>query len=241
MRGRLVVDQAGHGVQIAEGGVDETGHQRSEPLVVLRLRGGRGGAERPAVEAALEGNDLVTLLGRVQPGELDGRLVGLGAGVAEERLAAETSLRQGLGPLALQFRVPGVGHVDQLAQLLADGLDHRRRAMSQQVAAPAVKQVEVAVPFRIPHVRSLAPHQGDRKAIVVGNHVSLEQLQRLFGTHRARCHVGLSPGHRTRRWRAANRPLDQPSPPCRRRLNVNLTLKIANCELQICHVKFAIP
>ncbi len=153
---RLVVDQPGHGVQVAERGVDEAGHQRPEPLVVLRLRGGRGRAQRAAVEAALEGDDLVALLGRVQPGELDGRLVGLGARVAEERLAAETPLRQRLGPQALQFGVPGVGHVDQLAQLLADGLDHRRRTMAQQIAAPAAEQVEIAVPLGVPDVRSFA-------------------------------------------------------------------------------------
>ena len=99
--GRLVVDQPRHGLQVAKGGVDEAGHQRPEPLVVLRLGRGRGGAQRPAVEAALERDDLVALLGRVQPGELDRRLVGLGARVAEERLAAETPLARGPGPSGL--------------------------------------------------------------------------------------------------------------------------------------------
>ncbi len=39
--GRLVVDQPGDGVEVAEGGVDEAGHQRPESLVVLGLGGGR--------------------------------------------------------------------------------------------------------------------------------------------------------------------------------------------------------
>ncbi len=62
--GRLVVDQPRDGVEIAERGVDEAGHQRAEALVVLGL--GRGGerAERAAVEAALEGDDLVAATGR---------------------------------------------------------------------------------------------------------------------------------------------------------------------------------
>ena len=62
--GRFVVDQPGHGVEIAEGGVDEAGHQRPQALVIFGL--GRGGqrAERAAVEAAFEGDDLVAVLGR---------------------------------------------------------------------------------------------------------------------------------------------------------------------------------
>jgi hypothetical protein len=38
------------------------------------------------VEAALEGDDLVAFRRRVQPRQLDRRLVGLGARIAEERL-----------------------------------------------------------------------------------------------------------------------------------------------------------
>ena len=92
--------------------------------------------------------------------------------------------RQGLGPVALQLGVPGVGHVDQLAQLLADRLDHRRRAMAQQIAAPAAEQIEVAVALRCPRRTSLRrATKRDGKAAVVGNHVLLEQLERFFGTH----------------------------------------------------------
>ena len=53
------------GLQVAEGGIDEAGHQRPEPLMILGLRGGRGGAQGAAVEAALEGDDLVAALGRL--------------------------------------------------------------------------------------------------------------------------------------------------------------------------------
>ena len=111
----FVVDQPRHGVEIAERGVDEAGHQRPEALVVFRLSGGGDRAHRAAVEAALERDDLVAAFGGVvQPGELDRRLVGLGAGIAEERLAAETPFRKGLGPKPLQLGVPRVRHVDQL-------------------------------------------------------------------------------------------------------------------------------
>ena len=85
-----------HGLQIAERRVDEAGHQRPEALVILGLGGGRGRAQRAAVKAALEGDDLVALLGRVQADQLDGGFVGLGPRVAEERLPAETPLRRAL-------------------------------------------------------------------------------------------------------------------------------------------------
>ena len=80
-------------VQIAERSVDEAGHQRAQAFVILRL--GRGGRRRLACgrESRRERDDLVAFLRRVQPGQLDGRFVGLGARVAEERLAAEAPLR----------------------------------------------------------------------------------------------------------------------------------------------------
>ena len=85
--------------------------------------------------------------------------------------------RKRLGPQPLQLGVPGVGHVDQLAQLLADRLDHRRRAVAQQVASPAGKQIQVAVPLGVPDVGAFAADQGHGKPAVVGNHVLLEELE----------------------------------------------------------------
>ena len=65
-----------------------------------------------------------------------------------------------LGPLPLGFGVPGVGHVDQRGHLLLHGLDDRLGAMAQQVAAPAGKEIEIAVALGVPDVRALAAHQG---------------------------------------------------------------------------------
>ncbi len=177
----------GGGLQVAEGGIGEAGHQRSQARVILRLRGGRGRAQGAAVKSALEGDDLVAALGRaVQADQLDRRLVGLRAGVAEEGLPAETPLRKRLGPKPLQLGVPGVGDVDQLAQLLADGLDDRGRAMPQQVAPPAGKQIEVAVPFGVPHPGVFAADQGHGKPPVVGDHVALEEFEDFWGSHATR-------------------------------------------------------
>ena len=92
--GRFVVNQPGHGVEIAKRCIDKTGHQRPQSLVILGL--GRRGQrpERAAMEAAFKRDDLVAMLGSgVQPNEFDGRLVRLGSRVAEKCLTAETSFR----------------------------------------------------------------------------------------------------------------------------------------------------
>ena len=114
------------------------------------------------------------------PGQLDRRLVGLGAAVAEEALAAERPLGECLGERSLGFHVPGIGHVDQLPDLVANRLDDPGRAMAEQVAAPAREEVEVAVPFGIPDPRAFAPDQTDRVPPVIGDHIPIELGDRLL-------------------------------------------------------------
>ena len=94
--------------------------------------------------------------------QLDRRLVGLGAAVAEEALAAiviftQRPLGERLGKHALGFHIPSIGHVDELCDLALNRLDDPWRAMAQQVAAPPGEEIEVAMPFRIPHPRALSP------------------------------------------------------------------------------------
>ena len=91
-------------------------------------------------------------------------------------------LGERLGEAPLRLDVPGVRDVDQLADLLADRLDHARRAVAEQVAAPAGEEVEVAVPLGVPDLRALAADQADRVAAVVRDHVPLELGDRLGGT-----------------------------------------------------------
>jgi hypothetical protein len=135
------------------------------------------------VEAPLGRDDLEPAGGvAVGAGELDGGLVGLGPAVAEEALAAERTLRERLGERPLRLDVPGVRHVDQLADLLADRLDDARGAVADQIAAPAGEEVEVAVPLGVPNPRALAPDQADREPPVVGDHIPVELGDRLRGT-----------------------------------------------------------
>ena len=130
------------------------------------------------MEAVEHGDDLVASRLAVEAGDLDGRLVGLRPTVAEEALAGPAgALAQRLGELPLRFGVPGVGHMDEPADLFAHRLDDARRAMAQEIAAPAGKEVEIAVPFVVPDVGSFAAHQANRIARVVGNDVTLIQVE----------------------------------------------------------------
>ena len=75
------------------------------------------------------------------PGQLDRGFVGFRAGVAEECLPAKAVLGEQLRPAALYIHVPGVGYVNQPGRLILNRFDNRRRAMAQQVTAPAGEQV----------------------------------------------------------------------------------------------------
>ena len=148
--------------------------------MILRL--GRGGesAERAAVKAAGKSDDFVFALA-VQAGQFDGGFVGLGAAVAEEGLPAEAPLREQPGPFPLHVHVPGVRHMNQRGDLLLHRPHHMRRAMSQQVAPPAGKEIQVAVPLAVPNERALAADEIDRIAVVIADDVAFEKLDGFGG------------------------------------------------------------
>ena len=187
----VVVDELRHRIEIAVGGVLEAGKHRPQALVVFRLGGGGDGAERAAVEAAAEGDDLVLHAVGAEANELDRRLVGLGAGIAEERLSAEAPLGEEPGPFPLGLGVPGVGDMDQPRDLLLHCLDDRRRAMAEEVAAPAREEIEILTPLGIPDLRSHAAFEADREPPVIGDDVAVEGVD-----HRLRGGtVSLDGGH----------------------------------------------
>ena len=132
----VAVDGALQRAEIVEGDVLEAARQRLEPVVVLLLRGGGDGGERPAVEAAPHRDDVAAiarpvLLGPL-PRELDRRLVGLRARVGEEHAVGEGVLAEELGEVGLLGDVEEVRHVQQRGRLLADGPDHARVRVAQR-------------------------------------------------------------------------------------------------------------
>ena len=97
-----------------------------------------------------------------------------------------------------------------VANLLAHGLDDRRGTMAQQIAAPAGKEIEIAVPFGIPDVRAFAARQHDGKAAVIGNHVLLNSssISRIHRLARHELLVVQFAGVRNPPWsKALSRPL----------------------------------
>ncbi len=92
-RGGLVVEGPGDGSEIVVRHVLEPGNHRLETHMVLGLGRRRQCGISPAVEAPFHCDDLEPALRMaICPGQLDRRLVGLGAAVAEEALAATSSL-----------------------------------------------------------------------------------------------------------------------------------------------------
>src|SRR5207237_5668291 len=115
------------------------------------------------VEAVEHRHALVASRLAAQAGELDCRLVRFGAAVAEEALPIDAAaLDQRLCKQPLRLHVPGVRYVDQLGNLVLHGLDDARRAMADQVAAPAGEEIEIALPLGVPDVRPFAADQANR-------------------------------------------------------------------------------
>src|SRR5439155_10744741 len=86
-RDRLLSGSAFYRVEVVVGDVHETAGQRLEGIGVLGLAARGDGGEGAAVERALGRDDLeraVSVPGAPLSDELDGGLVGLGSGVAEE-------------------------------------------------------------------------------------------------------------------------------------------------------------
>ena len=128
--------------------------QRAESRTLLDL-GVRQGqrAHGAAVEAALEGDDPGPM--GVVPGQLDGALDGLGAGVGEEdpRLLLERCDRgQALHELQVARLVEvGGGNVDQAIRLVLDGLHHLRVGVAGGADRDAGGEVEEAVAVDVGH------------------------------------------------------------------------------------------
>ena len=101
--------------------------------------------------------------------QLQRRLVGLGARVAEERAALERAPGQRLGELQLRLDVVEVRDVQQAAGLRGDGVREAGVAVAQHAHRDARGHVEVAAPLDVEQRAPLAARHHDRRlAVVVG-------------------------------------------------------------------------
>ena len=94
--------------------------------------------------------------------QLDRALVGLSAGVAQERATAEARLAEPLGQLHRRLRVEEIRGVHEPPRLLAEGLDHLGMAVAQGVDRDPGQEVEIALSLVVPEVGPLAAYEVDR-------------------------------------------------------------------------------
>ena len=115
----------------------------------------------------------------VQAGQLDGGLVGLSAGIADEGAGHAGYLRQPAGELFLQRYVVEVRCVYQLAGLSAHRVRHGRVSMAERIDADSRYHVEVALAATVDQPGALAVAEAD--------------VQALVGIHQGRGHGRLIP------------------------------------------------
>jgi hypothetical protein len=157
-RCRLVVDRSRERVHVAVRHPGDVPGQRLERFAVRRLGGQRQGPHGPSVEGAVSSDHLAPA---GPPGQLEGRLVRLGAGVGEEDPAFDVGsgrdeVDQALGQLDLRRCREEVRHVAERRRLRRDGLDDGRMRVAERVDRDPGQQVEVAPPVDVPDVAALA-------------------------------------------------------------------------------------
>ena len=166
--------------------VREAGRIGAESRRVLRLAAGGDREQRAPVEAVERGDHadlpLAELVVRIAAGELQRRLVGLGARIAEEHALGERVLDQPLRETQRRLAGQPVRHVPQRARLVGDRADHRRVAMAERSHGHAAREVDVHPPVLVPHARAF-PAYGDER----GRRIAL---------HHQRVEVGAGDGHR---------------------------------------------
>ena len=150
---------------------DEAGHERRERRLLGLLRRRRQRAVGAAVEAVAARRRSRRRAGAAR--ELDRRLVRLGAGVAEEHLAAERALRQAWRRAASRARCSR-GCVTWVSSRPARWI----AATTPRVAVPDVEhrdpgeEVEVLVAVGVPQPHAAAAHELDRVADVGADRVA---------------------------------------------------------------------
>ncbi len=145
---------------VVEVDVAEATGQRLVAFLVLGLRGGGDRGQGAAVEAAAEGDDHALLRrAALRAGplahQLDRRLVGLGAGIAQEHALGEAAgADEFLGKAQRRFAVEDVAGVPQLAGLLDQRRVQVRIVVAWATDRDAGGQVDVLAAFAVPQART---------------------------------------------------------------------------------------
>ena len=158
-------DRGGHRIDVAVRHVPHTGRHRLERCAFGGLAGQCERAHRASVERLLGRYDLWP---PGAPGDLERRLVGLGAGIAEERPTLDTPPRQQrFGQLDHRFVEIDVRGVSESGHLLGHRRDDAGVGMPQDVHRDPTEKVEILATLHIGENRAEPGLQGHLRRPVV--------------------------------------------------------------------------
>ena len=165
----------------------ETVEERIKELLYLLLPGCRNSRHGPAVKRSECGDNLepvgAELFPAVFPGQLYGRLVCLGAAVAEECPVGEGVVAEKFSQLDLLRYMIIVGAVDKLRRLLLQGRNNLRMTMTQVVYRHPGQKIEILSAVCVPQVAPFTPYR-DKGIPSVGFHdIVVCLIDPLFGIH----------------------------------------------------------
>jgi len=174
------------GFDIVEIEIAESARQRLVAFLVFRLGGGRDGGQGAAVERATESDDDAPLRrpsDRRGPAshQLDRRLVGFGAGVAQEYALRKTGCRdEFLGQSQRRLAVEHIAGMPQLVRLRSQRFDHFRILMAKRVHRDAGAEIHIVAALRVPHPRALAMVEHDLARPVHRQPVTLAEIDEIL-------------------------------------------------------------
>jgi len=100
-------------------------------------------------------------------GELDGTLVGLRPGVAEEDGIEPARAGEKARQPGHRLVVVGGAAIDQSLGLRLEGLEHDGMAVAEAVDGPALDEIQVLAPLAVAEPRAGALHHDDRRPMVI--------------------------------------------------------------------------
>jgi hypothetical protein len=225
-RGHVGAHGGGGRLEIAVVDVRHAWQGRPEALAVFRVPGDGDGPEGAAVERVFERDDAVAVrlaLGEeVAAGELDHRLVGLGAGVAEEGPVKAGHRAELLGEAQVLGVVEVVRDVHEPPRLLGDGRDEAGMSVPERRDGHARGEVEVAAALGVEELGAFSSVKDKGSLAVIAEKTLLagseEGLGGLGGPSDRALGRGHSDAHgRDLRRKAAAGNVACPRRPCRER------------------------
>ena len=151
--------------------------QRIKKTLYLLLAGGRNRGHGAAMEGIGGGDDFVALrsigVAAVLAGQLDGRLVGLGAAVAEEGLIGKGVVAEQLRQFDLLRDLIIIGTMNQLCGLLLQSRNDLGMTVPQIVDRHTPEKIKVLFAIGIPQAAPFSPDRHDRVAAIGPHDVSV--------------------------------------------------------------------